>query len=126
MVEVNKDLGSIRDFYDAHGYVKAQVSAKPQFNDSAATVLFAIHADEGNEYRMGTLEIEGVEKSATAHLLEAWKLHAGEPYDKTYLKKYLASLDTIFPRMDQMRVDVDETPDESTQTMDVLLRFIPK
>jgi outer membrane protein assembly factor BamA len=96
------------------------------FDDAAAMVTFALDVNEGIQYRMGTFEVEGVEKSANARLVEAWKLRAGEPYDKTYVRKYLATAGDVLPRLEQLKVDIDESPDESTHTVDVLLRFTPK
>jgi outer membrane protein assembly factor BamA len=125
-IQFNKDLATVKDFYDSHGYIKAKISALPDFNDSAATVVVALQVNEGNQYRMGTFEVEGVEKSAAARLIEAWKLRAGEPYDKTYLQRYLASAGSVFPRLDQMKIDIDQATDESTQTVDVSLHFRPK
>ncbi|MBV9608535.1 MAG: hypothetical protein JO187_03165, partial [Acidobacteria bacterium] len=125
-VQLQKDVAALKDFYESRGYLKAHVSAAPQFDDSAATVVFALQAEEGSQYRMGEFEVEGVEKSAAARLVDAWTLRAGEPYDRTYLKRYSAQLSRVYPHIEEMKATMEETPDESTHAVDVLLRCTPK
>ncbi|HZD07855.1 MAG TPA: hypothetical protein VE176_06375, partial [Candidatus Limnocylindrales bacterium] len=47
----------------------------------------------GDLYRMGKLEIEGVEPEQAHKLEQIWKLAEGQPYDATYVHRFIA--DTV-------------------------------
>jgi len=92
-------------------------------DDEKSTVHYELNIVEGGLYRMGELEILGLDTQAKARMLAAWKLRAGEPYNADYLKKFLADTRDVLPRGLQWAVSVHETPEAKDKTVDVEIRF---
>ena len=77
---------------------------------------------EGDIYKMGDLDIRGLDSHTTARLVGAWKLHAGDPYDSSYPQKFLVSTRDSPPE-GPWKIAVHESPDDKDKSVDVTLRF---
>jgi len=78
---------------------------------------------EGDLYRMGELDIEGLDTQAKARMMEAWTLRPGQPYNADYLRNYLRDTGRLLPRGVQWATTVHETPDAKDKTVDVDIHF---
>jgi hypothetical protein len=74
---------------------------------------------------MGDLEIRGLDSHTSARLAEAWEIHGGEPYDSSYLPKFLDATTQMLPG-GRWNVIPHVTLDESGKTVDVTIRYDPK
>ncbi len=79
----------VRKEYGRRGYLDAAVEPEPLFDDSAARVLYRVRVNEGLQYRMGQMVITGLSLTAERLLLAAWRIPAGEVFDKTYFEDFL-------------------------------------
>ena len=86
-------------------------------------MLYELSISEGERYKMGEVEILGLDTQAQARMLGAWTLHEGQPYNADYPNKFLEDTRDIVPRGVQWNVTVHETPDASDKTVDVEIRF---
>lgn len=89
------DLGKIRKTYGRFGREAAMVKPVPTYVGDTVTYLFDV--TEGDLYRMGKLQIEGVEPGLAAKLAENWKLAAGAPYDNTYVVQFFKNVAQRMP-----------------------------
>jgi outer membrane protein assembly factor BamA len=81
-LQLDHDLAQVRNLYGKFGREAVSIKPLPAFvND---TVSYAFQVTEGDLYRMGKLEIEGVEPEQAHKLEQIWKLAEGQPYDATY------------------------------------------
>jgi outer membrane protein assembly factor BamA len=81
-LQLDRDLAQVRKLYGKFGREAVSIKPLPAFvND---TVSYAFQVTEGDLYRMGKLEIEGVEPEQAHKLEQIWKLAEGQPYDATY------------------------------------------
>jgi outer membrane protein assembly factor BamA len=78
---------------------------------------------EGDQYKMGELEILGLDTRAKDRMREAWKLQQGQPYNADYPKKFLEDTRNLVPAEVEWAISVHETPDAKDKTVDVEISF---
>jgi outer membrane protein insertion porin family len=81
----------VRKEYGKHGYLDAAIYAEPLLDDSAARVRYRARISEGVQYRMGQLVITGLSLTAERLLVAAWRIPAGEVFDKSFFEDFLAN-----------------------------------
>lgn len=90
-LQLDRDLAQVRKLYEKFGREAVSIKPVPAFAND--TVSYAFQVTEGDLYRMGKLEIEGVEPEQAHKLEQIWKLAEGQPYDATYVHQFIA--DTV-------------------------------
>lgn len=90
-LQLYRDLAQVRKLYGKFGREAVIIKPTPAFADD--TVSYAFQVTEGDLYRMGKLEIQGVEPEQAHKLEQIWKLAEGQPYDATYVHQFIA--DTV-------------------------------
>jgi outer membrane protein insertion porin family len=122
-VRLAKDAESLTRLYRSRGYMKVQVQPEAQMDDDASTVRYDINVIEGDLYRMGELEIVGVDSQSKDRLREAWTLHEGDPYNAEYPLRYLQDVPPLLPKGMQYTTKVSEDLDARSKTVDVTIHF---
>jgi outer membrane protein assembly factor BamA len=122
-VRLSRDLASVGKLYRSRGYMAAEIKPATQFDDDKGTVHYDFNVVEGDLYRMGELEITGLDTQAKSRMVDAWTLREGQPYNADYPKKYLNDTGQLLPRGVHWGVTVHETPDAKDKTVDVEIRF---
>jgi outer membrane protein assembly factor BamA len=122
-VRLIEDVEAVTKFYRSRGYMTAQVKPEAKFDDEKSTVHYDVNIIEGDLYRMGELDVEGLDTQAKARMEEAWTLRQGQPYNADYLKKYLRDTGALLPRGVRWGVTVHVTPDAKDKTVDVEIHF---
>jgi len=116
---IARGLDSIRKLYGTAGYIDVVMIPTTTFA-SNGTMSLQITVDEGPQYRMSKLEILAGGELA-ARLLAQWKLAEGEPYDLSYLDRYIQGNRNLLPE-NFTRGDVIQTQD--CPNAQVHLRFV--
>jgi outer membrane protein assembly factor BamA len=122
-VRLMRDEESLRKLYRSRGYMTAQIKHDAPMDDQNATVHYDFSIKEGDLYRMGELEILGVDSGSKDRLQNAWTLREGDPYDAEYIRKFLENAVRLLPRGLQYSTKLDETLDSKDKTVDVTIRF---
>ena len=117
-VRLLRDIEDVAKLYRSRGYITVKV-----FDDVKRAVHFVIAVVEGDLYKLGELDILGLDSQAQARLQAAWTLASGQPYNADYPKTFLAETRELVPRGVQWSVNVRETPDARDKTVDVEIRF---
>ena len=99
---------------------------RSRFDDVKSTVRYTLQVDEGDLFRMGELEILGLDASATSKVRAAWTVREGEPYDAGYANHFLNEAIKVLPMGVHWAVDVRESVNVEDKTVDVNLRFNSK
>jgi outer membrane protein assembly factor BamA len=118
--KLDSDLAQARKLFRKFGHESAQIMAKPAFAENNVTYTFEVR--EGDLYRMGKLEIEGLDAENTRQLIQAWKLAPGSPYDATYLQQFLTHAVVRIPGRRWEWV-IAERLDEPQKTVNVHLQL---
>jgi outer membrane protein insertion porin family len=122
-VRLLRDIESLNKLYRSRGYMMVRIKSNAQFDEEKSTVRYDLNVVEGDLYKMGELEIVGLDTQAKARMLAAWRLREGQPYNADYPRKYLDDTRDLVPRGVQWAISVHETPDVKDKTVDVEIRF---
>ncbi|HKM84780.1 MAG TPA: POTRA domain-containing protein [Terriglobales bacterium] len=122
-VRLLRDIENVGKLYRSRGYMAVQIKPDAHLDDEKSTVHYELNIVEGDLYKMGELEILGLDTQAKARMQTAWTLRAGQPYNADYPQKFLYDTRDLVPRGVQWNVSVHETPDAKEKTVDVEIRF---
>jgi outer membrane protein insertion porin family len=122
-VRLLRDLENVAKFYRSRGYMMVQVKPDAQFDDEKSAVHYDLNVVEGDLYKMGELEITGLDTQATARMRAAWTLREGQPYNADYLEKFRDDTRQLLPRGVSWSITSHATPDAKDKTVDVEIRF---
>ena len=121
-VELDNDITAMKQQYGKHGYVAASINTQPQIDEANGTVRYALNISEGSIYKMGDLEVLGLDGHTQSRLQNDWTLRPGDVYDSSYAQRFL---NQVYKEIGDWRVRVDETQNQD-HTVDVTLRFDSK
>jgi outer membrane protein assembly factor BamA len=121
-VQADRDIEALKKLYGTRGYMGVQISLTPEINDADSTVKLVFAFKEGSLYKMGDLEVRGLDSKATERIGADWKLLPGQTYNSDYPGQFLKSIAGTFPA-DQWKITVHETPEDQDKVVDVSLRF---
>jgi outer membrane protein assembly factor BamA len=122
-VRLLRDLEGVSKLYRSRGYMTVQIKPDAQLDDEKNTVHYNLNVLEGDLYKMGDLEILGLDTQAKARMQEAWTLHEGQPYNADYPEKFLNDTRELVPRGVPWAVSTHATLDAKDKTVDVEIRF---
>ena len=124
-VQVDEDIEAIKKLYGTRGYMAARIQLTPEINDAESTVKYLFQFQEGGVFKMGDLDIRGLDSRTTERVAAAWKLRGGDTYDSGYPKQFLDANNSLVPS-DQWNVTVHESVEEKDRVVDVSLHFDPR
>lgn len=121
-IELAHDIDSIKGLYGTRGYMDTAVRFVPGLDDSQRTVKYRLTISEGDVFKMGDLEILGLESHTKDHLQNNWTLLAGDTYNSAYTRRFVSqALKEVLTG--EWNTDIHETLDRKDKTVDVTLRF---
>jgi outer membrane protein assembly factor BamA len=123
-VQIDQDVDALKKLYGTRGYMGVQIHPSLEMNDADSTVKYVFEFKEGSIYKMGDLEVRGLDSKATERIGTNWKLLPGQTYNSDYPGQFLASIAGTFPA-DQWKITLHETPEDQDKVVDVSLRFDP-
>jgi outer membrane protein insertion porin family len=89
--KIEQGWEAIRNAYGRHGYLDANLSAVPHFDDSAKTITYAVTITEGPQYHMGKLVLTGLSTEGEKRIRDAWKIPAGAVFDRGVYNDFLTT-----------------------------------
>ena len=124
---IDRGFGVIGEAYRSKGYITAAVRRQPVFDDATGQISYAVRILEGPQFRMGRLQIVGLEPALADRLKVLWQIAEGDVFDPSYPSRYLADA-----RM-RMRQDlaafktaeISAKPDFRRFTVEVTITFKP-
>lgn len=123
-LQTDEDVDALKKLYGTRGYMGIRIHPAPEVNDADSAVKYVFQFEEGSIYKMGDLEVRGLDSKATERIGADWRLLPGQTYDSGYPRQFLNSIADRFPA-DQWKITVHETPDDQDKTVDVSLHFEP-
>jgi hypothetical protein len=81
---------------------------------------------EGDLYRMGDVEIHGLDSRTTDRMRLAWALHEGDPFDASYPQRFLQETGRLVSPNIHWEISIHESVNQKEKTVDVELRFTPQ
>ncbi len=123
--KLERGLRAITDAYRRNGYLQAVIQSDRTFDDTGATVACTFRVVEGGQFRMGKLEIAGLEPAVVEQLKGLWQIPEGEVFDASYVSRFIADArGKLRAALAPFKAtDIRTTPDRTALTVDVLLTF---
>ncbi|MBV8052787.1 MAG: hypothetical protein JOZ80_16490 [Acidobacteriaceae bacterium] len=125
-IQVRKDVDSIKALYGSRGYMDASVQSTPELDNASQTVTYRLTIHEGDVFKMGDLEILGVDSRTKERLQNNWTLFSGDTYNSGYTKRFVSQALRDVLTTGEWNPDVLETLDRKDKTVDVTLHFIAR
>lgn len=122
-VQLKTDLEAVQKLYGTRGYMTASVKPEPVFDDANHAVAYKLEVHEGDLFRMGDLEINGLDVKTADRLREAWNLKPDDAYDSSYPKRFIEQAWKLLPPKTNLTVSLHEGVNEKEKTVDVSLRY---
>ena len=119
----------VREEYGRRGYMQAKVEPTATYDDTAHTVAYHVHIEEGKPFRFGSMVITGLSINADKHLRDAWPIPPGELFDKVKYEEFLTKLQAHSTEIfKDLPIHYDEVghwlqANDAKGTVDVLLDF---
>lgn len=124
-LKIDKAPHFVSEAYGKKGYIEARVAGVPEFDDANRRVSYRYNVTEGPQYRMGTLEINGLPEDLTQKLKESWQLKTSDLFDASYydkfMKKALVEINAHGLRPQNISVKNKANPDN--RTVSVVIDF---
>jgi outer membrane protein assembly factor BamA len=133
VVKIDKGLASVRRAYARKGFLVASVRATQEFDDENRSVAYHFQVQEGPQYRMGDLIIDGLSESDTNNLRGRWAILHGEVFDADYPDQFLKKNVAEFLRdamraghqLPPMKIKGNAVNDPVKRVVNVTLEFKP-
>jgi outer membrane protein insertion porin family len=124
--QLSEDLEAMKQLYGTHGYVNVRIDPAAQINELESSVGYVVDIKEGEVFKMGDLELLGVDPQTAGKLQNLWTLRSGDTYDSSYAPRFIARALKEVLTTGEWNTDLQETPNRKDKTVDVTLRFDSK
>jgi outer membrane protein assembly factor BamA len=120
---IGEGLERIRGALAHAGYLNANVTTIRAIDDAKRTVDVTVTVAAGQLYRMGKLEIEGLDLVAEAEMRKIWTLKEDGPFDPDYADYFLKRMreEGMFDNLGATKAEAKRN--EKEHTVDVTLTF---
>lgn len=129
-LKIDNGIKAVRRAYGRKGYLAVRMKDALTFDDATRRVTYEFTVNEGPQFRMGNLIINGLAPGDTQSVKEKWTLAPGAVYDESYLDDFQNSnrefWGALFQRLRgtlQGRRTTEIKPDAQKQTVDVVITF---
>ncbi len=121
---INAGLGRIRKALHEEGYLRVTTDLERDVHDAAKTADITIVVNQGPQYKMGKLTIEGLDLIGEPAMRKLWGMKEGAPYRESYPDNFLAMVqaDGYFDNL--ARTSTAAEINDETRTVNVTLSFL--
>jgi outer membrane protein assembly factor BamA len=123
-VQIEQDTLAMLPLFHPMGYLNADVNPKLTLDDAGHLASYEILIKQGDQFRLGKLEIVGLDDARTKSFQQLSRLRPGDPYNAYYWTIYLQDVVRKLPAGWTVGNPVP-TVHEDTKTVDVRFTFHP-
>ena len=115
-------LKALRELYCSQGYIYSTPVPNTEIDDEHHVIKVVFTLDEGRQYRVGQLILNGIEPlpGAGRKLLDAWEPHVGEVYDCAFVEQFLKMANQV---VGEAIENAKLHNNDDTDTLDMELEF---
>ena len=121
MKAVHEGAKRIERAMKRRGYLSASTTIDRKLDDKTKQVDVAINLDPGPQYKMGKLEIIGLDITTEPQIRKMWSVREKAPFDAEYPDIFLSEMPNVLDNLGKTRSTIK--PDPGTLTVDVILTF---
>lgn len=121
--EINQGVERIKKPLQRQGYLHASAATERAIHDKTKIVDVTIRIDEGQQFTMGKLTIEGLDLNGEAGIRKLWIIQEGKPFDAGYPDYFLGRIreDGMFDNLHNSKASTKMN--DQNHTVDVTLQF---
>lgn len=120
-IKFDNGIKAIKTAYGKRGYIQAVLTTTSAFDDVSRLVTYRISINEGGQYHMGNLILNGLPDKDVERAQQKWKLKSGDIYDGSYINEYVKTgLDN---KLVAKILGVKFNADKEKLTVDVIINF---
>jgi outer membrane protein insertion porin family len=101
------DITRIRNYYRSRGFLDATVTSKIDYSPDGSEMYMTIVIDEGKEYLVGDITIDGELVFPEMELRERTSVKPGDPFDFGRIREDVESIRTLYYDQGYMNADID-------------------
>jgi outer membrane protein assembly factor BamA len=126
-VQLEQDALSLLLLFHPKGYLMAQVTPKAILDDASRSAVYQMQIRQGDLFRLGKLELAGLDDARASSFEQLSRLRPGDPYDATYWYTFLQEVGRNLPKMAPGWIvgNAVQTIHADTKTVDVRFTFHP-
>ena len=125
-VQLEQDVLGLILLFHPKGYLMADAKSNAILDDATHLAVYQIQIRQGDLYRLGRLEIAGLDEASAASLERRSRLRPGDPYDSTYWNRFLQEVGRQLPANSSgWKFKPEQTIHTDTKTVDIRLVFAP-
>jgi len=123
--EIRQGLEGLRREYMSQGFINFTPVPNTDADEQSGTITLIIDVDEGKQFRLGGLLLDGEEPHAGdgAKLIEAWKPMEGRIYDDSNIEQWWQLAATMLPPGSRLEQLLELKQDPAAGIVTALLNF---
>lgn len=126
-VQLEQDVMALSLLFHPKGYLMAEAKSQAILDDATHLAVYQIQIQQGDLYRLGKLEIAGLDESHAVSLERRSRLRPGDPYDATYWNRFFQEINGQLPANSSgWKLNPAQTIHIDTKMVDVRLVFAPR
>jgi len=120
---VTKAQEALKQRFRKSGYMEMTSTVERKINDADKKVDLVIRIEPGPQYRMGKLDVQGLDLFGEPAVRKLWALKEGSPYDENYPETFLTRIreEGYFDNLGKTRFE--SKVNATNNTVDVTLYF---
>ncbi|MCH7760686.1 outer membrane protein assembly factor BamA [candidate division TA06 bacterium] len=119
------DLDKIVRFYQKNGYIDAKVKDhRIEYDETKKWLVIVIKVEEGPQYRLGEISIEGNQLFSEEKLIEKMKLKEGEVYNREKMDESLMEFYNLYTEEGYIYVNVNPSESAKSDVIDVHYQIV--
>jgi len=119
---LDQDVAKIRSFYHNNGYIRARVG-EPQIKYEGNDIEIAINVNEGPQFKVGLVSVEGDLIIPEEQILEKIQISSEEYYNRETLRNDVIALSDIYANEGYANVDIAPLIDQDQEKLVVNITF---
>lgn len=123
--KLDEDVDRVRNYYRDRGYLDAQVGRRIDLSPNQKDAVVVIFVDEGKQYTVDSIRIEGNELFPTDQILENMSLKVGDVFSQDRLRNSQTSLTDLYGKIGFIatNIQIERLFHEDAPLVDVVVRI---
>ncbi len=125
-IRLEHNLGEVRKLYGSRGYMGVNLRTQHALS-RAGDARFELTVQEGEVYRMGSLEIlaPDLDRSVRERMRSAWNILPGAVYDSSRSKQFMADTRHLLPTESTWEYTYREEIDDQNKVVNLIILMKP-
>lgn len=107
---IRNDVMALKQYYMGLGFFDVEVSSAEQFSEDKGKVTVTFSIDEGQRYRVGTIDVVGNEVIPHEELLKKLKMSEGGYFNARFMREDVSSMKDKYDDLGRLFAKVEPTP----------------